>query len=258
MQGRDSPPFDGPAIALTQVGVRFRIPTDRILSFKEYVLHLLTSRIEHREFDALTDVTCQIDRGQVMGIVGRNGAGKSTLLKVISRVLHPTRGRVVVRGQLAPLLELGAGFHPDLTGRENVVMNGTILGYAKSSIEQSLEAVAEFSELEAFLDAPLRTYSSGMVARLGFAVATQFRPDILVLDEVLAVGDLAFQEKCLERIRGFRAQGTTILLVSHALETIQTHCDSVIWLENGRLAASGTPSEVLPLYRNALAVQEKE
>ena len=167
--------------------------------------------------------------------------------------MRPTNGRVIVRGRLAPLLELGAGFHPDLTGRENVVMNGTILGYPKMSILEHLDEVVDFAELPGFIDAPLRTYSSGMVARLGFAIASLFRPDILVLDEVLAVGDVGFQQKCLERIDAFRARGTTILLVSHDPDTVEAQCDRVAWLEHGTIVALGPPSEVLPRYTEEMA-----
>lgn len=241
------------SIELSNVEVLFRIPTERILSFKEYVLHRIGTRIEYREFWALKEITLTVRSGEVFGIVGRNGAGKSTLLKIISRVLHPSNGRVIIRGRVAPLLGLGAGFHPDLTGRENVVMNGTLLGYPKALILKAMHEVVAFAELEDFIDAPMRTYSSGMMARLGFAVATQFRPGILVLDEVLTVGDMGFQAKCLDRIGRFRAEGTTILLVSHSLETINSHCNRVAWLEHGRIAALGAPSTVLPRYAEAMA-----
>jgi len=242
-----------PAVELLDVGVHFRIPTERVPSFKEYVLRRVTSRIEYRDLWALKALNMTVQAGEVFGIVGRNGAGKSTLLKVVSRVMRPTSGRVIVRGRLTPLLELGAGFHPDLTGRENVFMNGTILGYPKTSIVDHFDEVVDFAELSGFIDAPLRTYSSGMVARLGMAVATLFRPDILALDEVLAVGDSGFQQKCLKRIETFRARGTTILLVSHDPGTIEAHCDRVAWLEHGTLAALGPPAEVLPRYAEEIA-----
>ena len=242
-----------PAVELLDVGVHFRIPTERVPSFKEYVLRRVTSGIEYRDLWALKALSLTVQPGEVFGIVGRNGAGKSTLLKVVSRVMRPTKGRVIVRGRLAPLLELGAGFHPDLTGRENVVMNGTILGYPKASILEHFDEVVDFAELPGFIDAPLRTYSSGMVARLGFAIASLFRPDILVLDEVLAVGDVGFQEKCRERIDAFRARGTTILLVSHSPDTVEAQCDRVAWLEHGAIVALGPPSEVLSRYTEEMA-----
>jgi ABC-type polysaccharide/polyol phosphate transport system ATPase subunit len=239
-------------VDLTGIGVRFVIPTEKIISFKEYVLRRMRKQIEHRELWALRDLDLSIRAGETLGLVGRNGAGKSTLLKVISRVLRPTTGRVIVRGRAAPLLELGAGFHFDLTGRENVFLNATLFGYPKSLITEHLPAIIEFSELEGFIDMPVRNYSNGMLARLGFAVATQFRPDLLILDEILAVGDTGFQSKCLQRIEAFRKLGTSILLVSHTLETLAEYCDRVAWLEHGQLVGVGDPEEVLPSYRAAV------
>lgn len=243
---------DPPAIEVSDLGVLYRVPTDRIRSFKEYVLRRLATSIAHRELWAVRDLSLRVWPGELLGVVGRNGAGKSTLLKVVSRVLRPTAGRVIVRGRVAPLLELGAGFHPDLTGRENVILNATILGYPKARVEEALSDITRFAELEEFINTPIRTYSTGMTARLGFAVATQFRPDVLLLDEVLAVGDVGFQEKCLARIAGYRAAGTTIILVSHSLETLAAHADRVVWLEQGRAAASGPPDEVLARYARAM------
>jgi ABC-2 type transport system ATP-binding protein/lipopolysaccharide transport system ATP-binding protein len=242
-----------PVVELEGVGVHFRIPREQILSFKEYLLRRLRYGIDYHELWALKGISLRIAPGEMLGIVGRNGAGKSTLLKVISRVLSPTTGRVIVRGRLAPLLELGAGFHPDLTGRENVIMNATILGWSKASVENSFDQVVEFAELPEFIDAPVRTYSSGMLARLGFSVATLFRPDILVLDEILGVGDVGFQEKCLQRIERFREAGTTVLFVSHSLQQIEEQCERVVWLERGEILADGAPAEVLPRFTQAMA-----
>ncbi len=239
-------------VELSGISVRFVVPTERIVSFKEYVLRRLRNQISHRELWALRGVDLDIRAGETVGLVGRNGAGKSTLLKVISRVLRPTEGRVVVRGRTAPLLELGAGFHFDLTGRENVFLNATLFGYPKSLIAEQLPAMVEFSELSEFIDMPVRNYSNGMLARLGFAVATQFRPDILILDEILAVGDAGFQQKCLARVEDFRRAGTSILLVSHDLETIASYCDRVAWLEHGKLVAVGTPEAVLEPFHEAV------
>ena len=243
-----------PPLELLDVSVRFDIPTERILSFKEYVLRRLTSKIERRELWALKNVNVKVNSGEVLGVIGRNGAGKSTLLKVISRVLQPTSGRVVIRGDLAPLLELGAGFHFDLTGRENVYLNAALLGHLRKDVDERLDLVVEFSGLREFFDVPIRNYSSGMLARLGFAVATMFRPDILLIDEILAVGDAAFQEKCLNRIEEFRASGTTILLVSHQYHEVAHHCDRALWLDQGRVAAIGATQEVLDRYNEALEV----
>lgn len=241
-----------PIVELTDIGVRFVIPTEKIISFKEYVLRRLRNQIEHRELWAIKNVDLAIHAGETLGLVGRNGAGKSTLLKVISRVLRPTHGRVIVRGRAAPLLELGAGFHFDLTGRENIFLNATLFGYPKSLIIEHLPAIIEFSELEGFIDMPVRNYSNGMLARLGFSVATQFRPDLLILDEILAVGDTGFQSKCLERIETFRRLGTSILLVSHELETLSNNCDRVAWLEHGEMVNIGPPAEILESYRAAV------
>ncbi|MGH9465681.1 MAG: ABC transporter ATP-binding protein [Thermoanaerobaculia bacterium] len=241
-----------PAIELAGIGVRFQIPNERIRSFKEYVLRRLSGRIGHRELWALDDIALAVESGETFGIVGRNGAGKSTLLKVVSRVLRPTRGRVIVRGRAAALLELGAGFHFDLTGRENVFLNATLLGYPKALVTHHFDEIVDFAELAEFIDLPVRNYSSGMLARLGFAVATQFRPDLLILDEVLAVGDTGFQEKCLRRLESFQRAGTTTLLVSHELERLEARCDRVAWLEHGRLVAVDAPARVVPPYRQAV------
>lgn len=246
------------SIELSEVGMQFTLPSERIRSFKEYVLRRLTGSIEHRQIWALHDVDLKVPAGQFLGVVGRNGAGKTTLLKVISRVLVPTRGRVVIRGKTAPLLGLGAGFHFDLTGRENVFLNAALLGHSRRAVERRLPEVVSFSELRDFFDAPIRNYSSGMLARLGFAVATMFRPDVLIVDEVLAVGDAAFRYKCLERIQEFRTLGTTILLVSHQAGEIADHCDRVLWLERGRVAAQGDAAEVLAQYEEALAEEQRE
>lgn len=245
------------AVELSDIGVRFAMPTERISSFKEYVLKRLTGSIEHRELWALRDVTLQVKSGEFLGVVGRNGAGKTTLLKVISRVLHPTQGRVVIRGKTAPLLGLGAGFHFDLTGRENVFLNASLLGHSRRRVDSRLAEVIDFSELADFFDVPIRNYSSGMLARLGFAVATMFRPDLLLVDEVLAVGDAGFRDKCLDRIEEFRHRGTTILLVSHQADEIANHCDRALWLDQGQVAALGDTTTVLTQYEQALATEPR-
>ena len=201
------------AIEMSDVTVRFHIPRERVRTFKEFAINWVRGRLVYEELLALSHVNATIRRGEAVGIIGRNGAGKSTLLKVIARVLRPTAGSVVVHGRVAPLLELGAGFDPELSGRENIFLNGAILGRSRREMVRRLPAIVEFAELEAFLDAPVRTYSSGMVARLGFAIATDVEPDVLLVDEVLAVGDLEFQRKCLDRMHQFRARGATLVLV---------------------------------------------
>lgn len=236
-------------IRLEQVSVRYRLPEERIGTLKEYAIRMLQKRVRYNSFLALQDVTVSVKKGEIFGFIGRNGAGKSTLLKVISRVLVPTEGRVWIQGRVSPLLELGAGFHPELTGRENVFLNGTLLGHSRREIEEHLEEITEFAELGAFIDAPLRTYSSGMVARLGFAVATTWKPEILILDEVLSVGDEAFQLKCQKRMEGFRTDQVTSLLVTHNMQTVETLCTRVAWLDHGIIKAVGEPDEIIKAYR---------
>ncbi len=229
--------------------MRYRVPTDRIGTFKEYMIRTLKRQIQMRTFWAVNDISLQVHRGEVFGLIGDNGAGKSTLLKVVARVLRPTKGRVVVKGKVAPLLELGAGFHPELTGKENIFLNGALLGYSHSQMQEKYQDIVDFSELGEFIEAPIRTYSTGMYARLGFSVATAHEPDILIVDEVLGVGDEAFQQKCADRISQFRLNGTSILLVSHAMSTIEAMCQRAAWLDHGQLKAIGEPSEVIRAYR---------
>ena len=246
-------------INLQDVSVKYRVPTEQVATLKEYVIRMLQGRrIEYRAFWALKGLDLEVRQGESLGIIGRNGAGKSTLLKVVARVLRPTTGRVRVRGSVAPLIELGAGFHPELTGRENVYLNGAMLGFSQAQMKERFERIVEFAELGPFIDAALRSYSSGMVVRLGFAVATEVNPDILIIDEVLSVGDEAFQEKCRARMAEFRARGTTILFVSHALQTVRTICDRAVWIEAGQIRASGDVGEVIDAYHSHLAPQVLE
>jgi len=236
-------------IRLENVSVRYRLPEEMIGTFKEYMIRLLQKRVKYNSFLALNNVNIDINKGEIFGFVGRNGAGKSTLLKVVSRVLVPTQGRVWIKGWVSPLLELGAGFHPELTGRENVFLNGTLLGHSRREIESHMEEIIEFAELGAFMDAPLRTYSSGMIARLGFAVATTWKPEILILDEVLSVGDEAFQLKCQKRMESFRKEQVTSLLVTHNMQTVQALCTRAAWIDHGVIKMVGTSNEVIEAYR---------
>jgi ABC-type polysaccharide/polyol phosphate transport system ATPase subunit len=240
-----------PSIILDNVSVRYRAPEEVIGTFKEYAIQLLKRNVRFREFKALNNVDLQVFEGEILGIIGRNGAGKSTLLKVISRVLIPTEGRVRIRGHVSPLLELGAGFHPELTGRENIYLNGTLLGHTRREIEAMLPGIIEFAELGAFIDSPLRTYSSGMAARLGFSVATAWKPEILILDEVLSVGDEGFRQKCQMRMKTYRDQGTTILLVTHDSTTVESICSRAVWLDHGQIMAVGSSREIVRMYRNS-------
>jgi ABC-type polysaccharide/polyol phosphate transport system ATPase subunit len=238
-----------PAVILEDASVRYRSPEDPIWSFKEYAIRLLERRVRMRDFWALCGVSLQVNRGEAFGIIGRNGAGKSTLLKLVSRVLAPTSGRIVTRGSVAPLLELGAGFHAELTGRENVFLNGALLGHSQADIKSHLPEILEFAQVDGYIDAPLRTYSSGMIARLGFAVATSWMPEILIIDEVLSVGDEEFRKKCYERMKGFRQSGTTTLLVSHDMPTVQNQCERAVWLEKGMVMKIGNVEDVIEAYR---------
>ncbi len=240
-----------PVIVLNNVSVEYRTPEEVVGTFKEYAIQFLKRNIRFREFKALKNIDLQVNEGEILGIIGRNGAGKSTLLKVISRVIIPTDGRVRVRGIVSPLLELGAGFHPELTGRENVFLNGTLLGYSRHEIESRLSEIVDFAELDTFIDSPIRTYSSGMVARLGFSVATTWKPEILILDEILSVGDEAFQGKCKARMKHFRDEGTTILLVTHDSGTIESLCSRAMWLNHGEMKAMGPAHEVASMYKHS-------
>ncbi len=244
----DTNPLEA-AITLQNVGVRYQAPSERYHTFKEYAIRWLQGKVQHRQFWALRDVNLTVQRGETIGIIGNNGAGKSTLLKLVARVLRPTRGRIIVRGQTAPLLEFGAGFHPELTGRENVYLNGAILGFSRHQMDEKFSRIVDFAELWGFIDAPVRTYSSGMLARLGFAVATDIEPDILLVDEVLSVGDEAFQHKSTTRMQSFRERGATILLVSHNMNVITQMCNRVAWLHYGEVRAVGPAEQVIQTYR---------
>ena len=235
-------------VRLEQVSLRYRLAQQRVGSFKEYALQLVKGSLRYRDLWALRDVDLAIHGGEVVGIVGRNGAGKSTLLKVISGVFLPTRGRVTVSGRVSPLLELGTGFDIELTGRENIYLNALLLGRTRREVRAKEEEIIEFAELGEFIHAPIRNYSSGMIARLGFAIATAWEPEILILDEVLAVGDLAFQAKCHERMQRIREHSATVLIVSHSPASIRAECTRCLWLADGQLVADGTPDEVLAQY----------
>jgi ABC-type polysaccharide/polyol phosphate transport system ATPase subunit len=249
-ENRDRHLHAGEAICMVDVGVRYRAPDERIPTIKEYAIRWIQGKIKHRDFWALQNINLSIRRGEAMGLIGQNGAGKSTLSKLVARVLRPSTGRVMVRGNVSPLLEFGAGFHPELTGRENVYLNGAMLGFTRKEMDCKFKDIVDFAELWDFIDAPLRTYSSGMYARLGFAVATDVVPDVLIIDEILSVGDESFQHKSSARMQAFRDKGATILLVSHNMETIENTCDRVSWLDHGRLMECGEPCKVIQAYRS--------
>jgi len=236
------------AVEVENVTKRYRLHYEKNPSLKETIIHL--RRTKFIEFLALDDVTFNVNHGETLGIIGPNGSGKSTMLKLISRILQPTKGEIRVNGTVSALLELGAGFHPDLTGRENIFINAAILGMKRKNIEKKFSEIVAFSELEKFIDMPVKNYSSGMYMRLGFSVAINVNPDILLVDEVLAVGDQAFQAKCYKVIYDFIKQGKTIIIVSHDLGTIQDLCNRVIFLRNGKVEQIGGPVAVVTAYRS--------
>jgi ABC-type polysaccharide/polyol phosphate transport system ATPase subunit len=235
-------------VTLEDISVRFRLPVEKVTTIKEFAIRWFQRRLEYRDLWALRDINFSVKRGEILGVVGPNGAGKTTLLKVIARVLHPTQGRVVTRGNVAPILELGGGFHPELTGRENVYLYGSLLGRTRREMDEGFDEVIEFAELWDFIDAPLRTYSSGMSARLAFAVATAEFADVILIDEVLAVGDIEFQEKCLERMDVYRQRGATIVFVSHDPGVIGRMCEQTLLLEGGKISTLGYSSDVIERY----------
>ncbi len=226
-------------IKVNGVSICFNLSRERIFSIKEYFVKRVKKQIGFEKFWALNNIALTINKGEVFGIVGLNGAGKSTLLKVISGILKPTRGTVVIRGTIAPLIELGAGFDMDLTAYENIFLNGAILGHDKKTMTGKLKEIISFSELQDFIDVPLKNYSSGMIARLGFSIATCVEPDILIVDEILAVGDYKFQEKCHERMKNMMNNGVTIIFVSHSTEQVKQLCTRAAWIEKGHLKMVG-------------------
>jgi ABC-type polysaccharide/polyol phosphate transport system ATPase subunit len=238
-------------VQLEDVSVCYRIQREPIGTFKEYIIRTIQRRVAHEDFWALKNVSLSVCRGETLGIIGQNGAGKSTLLKVVSRVLRPATGRVRLQGRISPLLELGGGFHPELTGTENVFLNGTLLGHKHREISERYDQILEFAELEGFIDVPVRTYSTGMVARLGFAIASAWDPEILLVDELLTVGDTAFQRKCLKQMKDFQQNGATILLVTHDMTTALDMCTNTLWLEHGQVRAYGPTKQVVDLYQQA-------
>ncbi|MCK5567606.1 MAG: ABC transporter ATP-binding protein, partial [Actinomycetia bacterium] len=238
---------DDIAVDIRAVSKIYRISHEKIPSLKNTIIR--GRRTTYEEFLALDDVSLSIKHGQTIGIIGPNGSGKSTLLKLISRIIVPTKGEVIVNGPLSALLELGAGFHPDLTGRENIYINAAILGMKKREVDAKLGEIIGFSELEKFIDTPVKNYSSGMYMRLGFSVAINVNPDILLVDEVLAVGDQAFQAKCYKVIYDFMKRGKTIIIVSHDLETIADLCSTVVFLKDGRIQEMGKPLDTVSKYR---------
>lgn len=238
-------------IEVNDVTMRFHMNTDRILSLKEFVTAALRGKLEFKDLTALNHVSFTVKKGETVGLIGHNGAGKSTMLKVISGILEPTEGKVVTHGNIVPMLELGSGFDFDLTGRENIFLNGAILGYSEEFLRAKYDEIVEFSELGEFLEMPIRNYSSGMLARLAFSVAAEVQPEILIVDEILSVGDANFQEKSRKRMMELMSGGTTVLFVSHNLEQIREMCSRVVWLEHGTVQMVGDTKEVCDAYAKA-------
>lgn len=239
-----------PIIKVDNVSMVFNIANQQLNSLKEYFITILRRELFFKEFKALEDISITINKGDVYGIVGTNGSGKSTLLKIIAGVLEPTRGTCEINGTIAPLIELGAGFDAELTARENVYLNGALLGYSKSFIDESFDDIVRFAEIENFIDMPLKNYSSGMVARIAFAIATATVPDILIVDEALSVGDFLFQKKCEDRINELvKEHGTTLLFVSHSTDQVENLCEKALWIEKGHMRMQGSAKEVCGAYR---------
>ncbi len=236
------------AAAIRDVSLTFRMEQNRADSLKEFCVRWLRRDLGAEEFFALRQISLEAEQGDVIGIIGHNGAGKSTLLKVIAGIMKPTQGSVEVYGSVVPMLELGSGFDPELSGRENVYLNGAVLGYSKKFLDSKYHEILDFSELGGFIEAPLRTYSSGMLARLAFSVACMVEPDILIVDEILSVGDADFQEKSYARMMELMTGGTTVFFVSHSLKQIRQMCSRVVWLEHGRMQAQGDTQTVCNMY----------
>lgn len=235
-------------IEVNDVSMHFKLMVERVDSIKEYVMKLVKGKLLYNDFVALSHVSFKVQKGEIVGLVGLNGAGKSTLLKIIAGVLKPTEGKVITRGTIAPLIEVGAGFDPELTARENVYLNGAILGYDRKFMDSKFDEIIDFAELRNFVDVPVKNFSSGMYARLGFAIATMVQPDILIVDEVLSVGDYKFQKKCEDRIQTMLDKGVTVVLVSHDINMIKKLCTKTVWLEHGCLKGIGPTLKVCKEY----------
>ena len=242
---------DNIMIRVSDVTMRFRMNNDKILSLKEFVTTALRGKLQYHNFTALEHVSFDVKKGETIGLIGRNGAGKSTLLKIISGIMKPTEGSIECLGNIVPMLELGSGFDMDLSGRENIYLNGAILGYTKPFLDEKFQEILDFSELGDFINIPIRNYSSGMLARLAFSIAAVVKPEILIVDEILAVGDAQFQEKSKRRMMELMGGGTTVLLVSHDIEQVKELCSRAVWLEHGKVRRIGEAKEVCGAYEES-------
>ncbi len=243
-------------VEVENVTMKFRMSDEPLNSLKEIFTVAVKGKLRFNEFLALDDVSFNLEKGKTLGLIGRNGAGKSTTLKLISGILKPTKGSIRTYGNIVPMLELGAGFDLELTGKENIYLNGAILGYSKEYLESKYDEIVDFAEISEFVDMPIRNYSSGMMARLAFSIASVVQPEILIVDEILAVGDVAFQEKSFNRMKELMSGGATVLFVSHDLEKIEEMCDKVIWLDHGRVVMFGDTAEVCSAYKKAQGIKE--
>lgn len=244
-------------VEVKNVTMKFRMSDQPINSLKEIFTTAVSGKLRFNEFLALDDVSFELEKGKTLGLIGKNGAGKSTTLKLISGILKPTSGTIITRGNIVPMLELGAGFDLELTGRENIYLNGAILGYSKEYLESKYDEIVEFAEIGEFVDMAIRNYSSGMMARLAFSIASVVQPEILIVDEILAVGDVAFQEKSYNRMKELMSGGATVLFVSHDIDKIEEMCDKVIWLEQGKVVAEGSAKQICNKYRKAQGIKKK-
>jgi len=241
-------PQELPLVEVNDVTMRFRMPTEKIDNLKEFFIKFVKRKIQYEDLVVLKNISFHINRGESVGILGRNGAGKSTLLKLISGIIEPTSGSIIVRGSIVPLLKLGAGFDSNATGKENIFLNGAMLGFSKKEMQEKYDSIVEFSELGKFIHMPLKNYSSGMLARLGFSIAVDVSPDLLIIDEILAVGDAPFQKKCADKIASLQEKGTTLLLVSHNAAQVKRLCKTALWIKDGEIVMYDDAIKVSDAY----------
>ena len=247
--------YDSPVVRVENVTQRFRVIQERPDTVRELFARMFRHNASFHDFQAVKNASFEVPRGQSLGLIGRNGSGKSTLLKIIAGVYKPSSGTVEVNGTLAPLIELGAGFHHELTGRENILLNGLLMGYTKKEMLDRQQSIIEFADIGEFIDAPVKQYSSGMYMRLAFAVATEVDPQILLVDEILGVGDIGFQEKCFERIHRFRESGKTIIMVTHDMEQVRRHCERAILIDHGTILVDGSTEEAIGVFQNLMSAE---
>ncbi|MBR5278786.1 MAG: ABC transporter ATP-binding protein [Clostridia bacterium] len=239
-------------VDVDNVTIRFNLASQKIDNLKEYVIKLVKGQLMFQEFLAVKDVSLKVHAGEAWGLIGTNGSGKSTLLKAISGILKPYKGSITVNGSVAPLIELGAGFDPEMTARENIFLNGCVLGHTQQFMKEHFDEIVDFAEIHNFIDSPLKNFSSGMRARLGFSIATMVKPDVLIVDEILAVGDIKFRQKCMERMDQMLANGTTLLYVSHSINEVKRLCDHAIWIDKGNMVMQGEVNQVCDAYTEAM------